>query len=84
MQLALYGAHESSFLTLVQAMYGSQLLVPGATCSKSSKIYRRIGSEKLRAIEIAPHVWNGMKRGTGRLSAHGATSRHYVNPVPAA
>lgn len=41
--------HES-FPAFAQAMYGSQLLVPGATCSKSSKIYRRIGNEKLRAI----------------------------------
>lgn len=35
-----------------QVTYGSQLLLLRATCSKSSnKIYRRIGSEKLRAVK---------------------------------
>lgn len=62
-----------------QVTYGSQLLLPGATCSKSSnKMYLRIGSEKLRASSRSCHkvdrkvkVGKGEGRVSKRLARHG-------------
>lgn len=62
-----------------QVTYGSQLLLPGATCSKSSnKMYLRIGNEKLRASSRSCHkvdrkvkVGKGEGRVSKRLARHG-------------